>query len=360
MKTHPEKDNSLTERIVKSINSNKRISIFFQLIVFVFLLWVQTISPQSTDSISNADQSKFLSPEKFTYAGERRYTLDGMLPNLKTEIRTTNAAVLGGIYLGTLTWLHFNQANAWWKKDRGKFHFEEDWVFALQVDKAGHFYGGYLFSYVFSEALIASGFSWDEAADWGTVLGIAYQTYIETEDGFAKEWGFSPSDFYADAMGSLFFIAQHYVPALQNVTPKWQYVPSEWIGKPVINRPRTFIDDYNSSTFWWSVNLYNILPQNLKRYWVPWLDLSLGYGADAIDAPIGPSGHPDELASRRYIIGIDYNLVKLLPDGGWFWNWFRQSLNYIKFPSPAIEFQNNATRFHLFYPFRIAIGSFKF
>ena len=326
----------------------------------VFLLCVQTISPQSTDSISNADQSKFLSPEKFTYAGERRYTIDGMLPNLKTEIRTTNAAVLGGIYLGTLTWLHFNQANAWWKKDRGKFHFEEDWVFALQVDKAGHFYGGYLFSYVFSEALIASGFSWDEAADWGTVLGIAYQTYIETEDGFAKEWGFSPSDFYADAMGSLFFIAQHYVPALQNVTPKWQYVPSEWIGKPVINRPRTFIDDYNSSTFWWSVNLYNILPQNLKQYWVPWLDLSLGYGADAIDAPIGPSGHPDQLASRRYLIGIDYNLIKLLPDGGWFWNWFRQSLNYIKFPSPAIEFKNNINTFHLLYPFRISIGSFKF
>jgi hypothetical protein len=283
-----------------------------------------------------------------------------MLPNAKTEIRTTNAAILGGIYLGTLTWLHFNQANAWWKKDRGKFHFEEDWVYALQVDKAGHFYGGYLFSYVFSEALIASGFSWDEAADWGTVLGITYETYIETEDGFAKSWGFSPSDFYADAMGSIFFIAQHYVPALQNVTPKWEYIPSEWIGKPVINRPRTFIDDYNSSTFWWSVNLYNILPQNLKQYWIPWLDLSFGYGADAIDAPIGPSGHPDQLAARRYIIGVDYNLVKLLPDGGWFWNWFRQSLNYIKFPSPTIEFKNNITTFHLLYPFRISIGNFKF
>lgn len=360
MKTCLERNISPSEKIVKSINSSKKIRIFLQILICVILICTRTISPQSTDSTSTPDQSKFLSPDKFTYAGERRYTLDGMLPNAKTEIRTTNAAILGGIYLGTLTWLHFNQANAWWKKDRGKFHFEEDWVYALQVDKAGHFYGGYLFSYVFSEALIASGFSWDEAADWGTVLGITYETYIETEDGFAKSWGFSPSDFYADAMGSIFFIAQHYVPALQNVTPKWEYIPSEWIGKPVINRPRTFIDDYNSSTFWWSVNLYNILPQNLKQYWIPWLDLSFGYGADAIDAPIGPSGHPDQLAARRYIIGVDYNLVKLLPDGGWFWNWFRQSLNYIKFPSPAIEFKNNITTFHLLYPFRISIGSFKF
>ncbi|HSD64417.1 MAG TPA: DUF2279 domain-containing protein [Ignavibacteriaceae bacterium] len=319
--------------------------------------------PQSlNDSSSVPDDvgnSKFLSPEKFTYAGERRYTLDGLLPNVETKLRPATAAVLGGIYIGSLTWLHFHQANAWWSKDRRSFHFEEDWVYALQVDKAGHFYGGYLFSYLLSEGLIGSGFSWDEGTNWGTVLGILYQTYVETEDGFAKDWGFSPSDWYADAAGSLFFIAQHYVPALQNITPKWQYVPSEWTGKPVIERPRTFIDDYNSSTFWWSVNVYNILPQNLKQYWVPWLDFSLGYGADAIDAAV-PGSPPDQLASRRYIIGLDYNLVNLLPDGGWFWNWFRQSLNLIKFPSPAIEFQNNITRFHLFYPFRISIGNFKF
>lgn len=310
--------------------------------------------------INTSDSTKYLSPDKFTYAGERRYTLDGQLPNLKTEIRPTKALIFGGIYLGTLTWLHFHQANAWWSEDRGKFHFEEDWVYGLQVDKAGHFYGGYMISYLMSEGMIASGFSWDDAAIWGTALGIAYQTYVETEDGFAKDWGFSPSDWYADVAGSLFFIAQHYVPALQNITPKWQYVPAEWTGKPVIGRPRTFIDDYNSSTFWWSVNVYNILPDNMKKYWVPWLDISVGYGADAIDAVSTPGGPPDQLATRRYMIGLDYNLVKLLPEGGWFWNWFRQSLNLIKFPSPAIEFKNNVTRFYLMYPFRISLGNLTF
>jgi hypothetical protein len=332
------------------------------LCLFLTIITCRIGFAQNADSLSrDPHSSQFLSPEKFTYAGERRYTLNGELPNLHTEIRPATAVVIGGLYLGTIIGLHFHQANAWWSRDRGKFHFEEDWVYALQVDKAGHFYGGYLISYIMSEGLIASGFSWDDAAVWGTVLGIAYQTYVETEDGFAKYWGFSPSDWYADAAGSIFFLAQHYVPALQNITPKWQYVPTEWTGKPVLSsRPRTFIDDYNSSTFWWSVNIYNILPESMKKYWVPWLDLSFGYGADAIDVAASPGGPPDQLATRRYMIGLDYNLVKLLPEGGWFWNWFRQSLNYIKFPSPAIEFKNNVTRFYLMYPFRISLGDVKF
>ncbi len=337
-------------------------------IISYFLLIIQVISTvsygQSCDSLSGSSHSTpsiYLSADKFTYAGEKRYTLNGLPPNLKTEIRPTSAAILGGIYLGAIAWLHVHQANAWWNKDRGSFHFEEDWVYALQVDKAGHFYGGYLISYLLSEGMIASGFSWDEGTIWGTALGIAYQTYVETEDGFAKSWGFSPSDWYADAAGSLFFLAQHYVPALQNITPKWQYIPTEWTGKPELStRPKTFIDDYNSSTFWWSVNVYNIIPENMKKYWVPWLDISIGYGADAIDAASTTNGPPDQLATRRYMIGLDYNLVKLLPEGGWFWNWFRQSLNYIKFPSPAIEFKNNVTRFYLMYPFRITLGNVTF
>jgi hypothetical protein len=362
LKIISEQNGSLINKAVSWFTSNKKIRFFFFLIIAIFISSDISL-PQNTDSINDTKdltQSKFLPPGKFTYAGQRRYTLDGLLPNLQTEIRPTKAMIFGGIYLGTITWLHIHQANAWWSKDRGKFHFEEDWVYALQVDKAGHFYGGYLISYLMSEGLIASGLSWDDATVWGTVLGIAYQTYVETEDGFAKYWGFSPTDWYADVTGSLFFIAQHYVPALQNITPKWQYVPSEWTGKPVISRPRTFIDDYNSSTFWWSINIYNILPQNLKQYWVPWLDISLGYGADAIDAAASSNGPPDQLATRRFMIGLDYNLVQLLPRGGWFWNWFRQSLNFIKFPSPAIEFKNNVTSFYLMYPFRISIGNLKF
>ncbi len=313
-----------------------------------------------TQMPDSSNQNEFVPLSQFTYAGQRRYTMDGSLPRLNTKIKPLTTSILGGIYIGTLVWLHIHQQNAWWSGQRGNFHFEEDWQSALQVDKAGHAFGGYITSYVMSEGLMASGFSWNEATILGSAFGLAYQTYVETEDGFAKQWGFSPSDWYFDALGPIFFLSQHYVPALQNITPKWQYIPSEWTGEPVINRPRTFIDDYNSSTFWWSLNVYHILPDNLKKYWLPWLNVAVGYGADAVDVKFDPSGPPDQLSQRRYIIGLDYNLVKLLPDGGWFWNWLRQSLNFLKLPSPAIEFTASGTKFKLLYPFRIKFGDIKF
>jgi hypothetical protein len=169
------------------------------------------------------------------------------------------------------------------------------------------------------------------------------------EDGYSKDWGFSPSDWYFDVIGPSFYLAQHYVPALQNIMPKWQYIPTEWTTKSNINRPKTFIDDYNSTTFWYSLNIFNVIPDNLKKYWVPWLNIAVGYGADS-DLKNDPM-HPDWQDTRRFIIGLDYNFVKILPEGGHFWNWFRQTLNYIKFPSPAIQISRGVTKFYLMYPF---------
>jgi hypothetical protein len=302
----------------------------------------------------------FVPLSQFTYAGQQRYTLDGSLPRTVTQIKPTNLAILGGLYLGTFIGLHIYQHNAWWKNQTRGFHFEEDWVSALQADKAGHSYGGYMASYLMSEGLMSSGFSWDAANLWGAIFGCAYQTYVETNDGFAKEWGYSPSDWYFDVLGPLFFLAQHHVEALQNITPKWQYIPTTWYSEPQIGRPATVFDDYNSSSFYWSLNVYNILPEQLKQYWLPWLNIAVGYGANSVDVVTDPNEPPDQLSQRRYIICLDYDLVRLLPAGGEFWNWFRQSLDYIKFPAPSIEFSNGITRFRLFYPFHLHLGSIKF
>lgn len=324
----------------------------------------RSIIPDSSgnrDSIGmKAVPVSFIDPSEFTIAGDRRHTITGELPNNETKIRPVPAAIVGGVYLGTLVYLHFHQQNAWWSGTRGGFHFQEDWVSALQVDKAGHAFGGYIMNYMLTEGLAASGFSWRTSNVLGTVLGLSYQTYIEVEDGFAKDWGFSPSDWAFDALGPIFHLSQHFVPALQNITPKWQYIPSEWTGKPVIMRPRTFIDDYNSSTFWWSVNMYDLLPEKGQKFWPRWLNLAVGYGGDAIDANPDPNGPPDQLSVRRYIVGLDFNLIRLFPDTGGFTDWAKQTLNFIKLPAPAIEFTRGGTRFHLLYPFRISIGDIRF
>jgi hypothetical protein len=310
-----------------------------------------------SNSILNDTLNNYVPLSQFIYAGQERYIMDGSLPRTVTEIKSATLGIVGGVYVGAIIFLHIHQRNAWWSGQRGNFHFEEDWVSALQADKAGHAFGGYFASYVMSEGLMASGFSWDAATLWGGIFGCAYQTYVESEDGFAKKWGFSPSDWYFDAIGPLFFLAQHHVSALQNITPKWQYVPSKWLNEPQIVRPSTFIDDYNSSTFWWSVNVYNLLSEKLKQYWLPWLNIAIGYGADAVDANKDPNQPPDQLSQRRYIVGLDYNLIQLLPPGGTFWNWLRQSLDFIKFPAPALEFTESGTRFRILYPFRFNLGN---
>lgn len=336
-------------------------------IVFLIVISVSGtgISQVQSDSLCNrvdpdSDTSVYIPLWQFTYANDRRFTIDGKLPFKKTSIKPLETAIVGSALAATVIGLHINQQNAWWSGQRRSFHFVEDWQSALQVDKMGHSYGAYIMSYAFSEALIASGFSWDDATIIGAALGLADQTYIETEDGFASDWGFSPTDFYSDAFGSIFFLAQHYVPFLQNFTPKWQYVPSEWTGKPIINRPRNFVDDYNSSTFWWSVDVYNMLPKESKKYWPSWLSIAVGYGGDAIDAVTDPTQPPDQLSERRYIIGLDFNVARLLPEGPSFWNWFRQTLNCVKFPAPSIEFTKSGTRFYLAYPFRINKGGLSF
>ncbi|MFH1052347.1 MAG: hypothetical protein V1779_15610, partial [bacterium] len=219
-------------------------------------------------------------------------------------------------------------------------------------------------SYLLSETLMECGLSYDAATVWGAALGLSYSSYVEVLDGFGENWGFSPSDFYADVVGAAFFVGQHYFPVLQNLTPKFMYFPADWHGDEPRMPHEMFIDDYSSQAFWLSVNVHNLLPEKMKNYWPSWLQLSFGYTVRNIYDVF----HYPELkekyrtitdvkkefvwGSPRYIIALDYDFVKILPDGTGFWNWLRQSLMYFKLPSPAIEFSSSKTRYYLVYPFK--------
>ena len=85
-----------------------------------------------------------------------RVTIDGHVPLVETGVRPVPAAITAAAYLSAFVGLHVYQENAWWKRDRGPFHFEEDWPENLQNDKFGHFYGAYMMSYASREALLES------------------------------------------------------------------------------------------------------------------------------------------------------------------------------------------------------------
>ncbi|MCL5991297.1 MAG: YfiM family protein [Bacteroidetes bacterium] len=316
----------------------------------------------------------FVSREKFIYSDNPRYLIDGTLPNESTKIKLIPSLILGGVYAGVLYAQHVAQMNTIWKQQTN-FRFLEDGRYALWADKAGHIFGCYFTSYLWSETLMLLGFSWDTSTLIGSILGFAYSTYVEILDGFGANWGFSPSDEIANFFGAGFFLAQHYIPYLQNFTPKFIYIPANWHGERRRHPSDMFIDDYSSHTIWMSVNMHNILPKSVKDYWPSWLDLSFGYAVRNLCAPNSPDGYQCDLnraekfydkngnleviGSPKFLIALDYDLVKLLPDDGPVWNWLRQSLNMFKLPSPTLEI-GAVTRFYLMYPFPIKIGNVRF
>ncbi len=307
-------------------------------------------SPDSpaSDTLAGSAQapdtpSRYLAADEFSFAGDQRYLIDGSRPLRETSLRPIPSAIVGGSLAAAIVGLHVHQRNAWWSGQRGDFHIQDDWDYAVQADKVGHFTAGYILSYFTTEGMLTSGFNPEAATIIGSLIGLGYHTYVEIEDGYARDWGFSPSDMAANALGAGFFVLQHYVPALQSFQPKWMWVPTKWTGARPIPHETAVVDDYNASTFWMSIDIHNLLPQSMQASWLPWLNIAVGYAARNV-------GYFPEEPTRHLVIALDYNMVRLLPEGGSFWNWIRQSMNMIKFPAPAIEF-GPTTKFRLLYPF---------
>jgi hypothetical protein len=298
-------------------------------------------------------------PNMLLYERPYRYTFDGSLPQKYTQINPTNAAIYGGAYTALIGGAQIYQYNAFWS-NRVSFRIIEDGDLELLADKGGHMFAGYVMSKLSTDVLLTTGCSEDWATIGGGLMGLGYQFFVEVQDGFGFGWGFSPSDMLANTAGAGLHIAQRYVPGMKYVSMKAEIYPSPWIGERTRPGSVTPIDDYSAWTWWLSLDVHGLLPEAAKPYWPSWLNLAFGYAARNIDSPD---------ASRRFIVSLDYDLEKILPDGAPLWNWFRQYLNLLKLPAPAIEFgfyddlRGNTrplpVRAYIVFPFRIGSVEFK-
>jgi len=308
------------------------------------------------DSIANRrEDSIFIPQSDFKYADNPRVIFLGGTPRNVTEIQPLPTVGLALGYSALVIGLHINQANAWWKDDRGPFHFVEDLQYAKGLDKMGHFFSAYIMSRLAGDLLMECGFNVDAGTAIGAGMGLAYVTYVEVEDGFAKQWGFSPTDAIGNVVGASFYVGQQYIPYLQNFHPRASYVPAEWTGNTTITeRPKTFIDDYNSTAFWLSMNVNNMMPTKWAEYWPDWLMVTVGYGIDNYGRR-NPDGSLEEVHGK-IMLGLDYDLVKIIPRSKiGFINYLIQGLNIIRLPGPTLEFTHEGTRFGLFYPFAVSV-----
>jgi hypothetical protein len=317
-------------------------------------LKTHSVIVQSTRS-TPADTSKYTPAEQFRWADQPRYILGGSRPLRVTDLRPGTLSILGGAYFGVLTALHIYQENTFWRQSTS-FRVRDNWDESLGANYGGHFAGGYFVSYISTEFLLASGVSLKLAPIYGALMGLGYQTYVEVLDGYGINFELSPYEVYSQTLGVAYYLASQYSPFLQNFVPKFNYYPSSWYNQLPKGGSQTPIDDYSAWNFWFSVNIPNLTHGTLKPVWPDWLHLAFGYGARNLDDP----GE-----ARIVTLAFDYDLGKLLPDGSSTWNWFKQSLNFIKLPSPTVEWRfsrygwkNLGTRFYLLYPFRIGTLSF--
>ena len=258
----------------------------------------------------------------------------------QTNIRWGHTAILGGALALTITGVHIYQMNAWWENDRVPFHFVDDNTYALNVDKVGHFLGGAFCSFLAQKSMEWCGFSTGTSVVAGGVLGALFELYVEFEDGFAKNWGFSPGDAYGDLIGAAWPVGQHYIPYMEHFQPKFSYWPSKGVRDGTSDR--IIIDDYDGQTAWMGVHIHGLLPCSWQKYWPSWLGIAVGMSVRGVDGP-------QEDKVRSILLALDYDMTKIIPGDSWFLETFKKALNFLHFPSPAIRISPGYIAYGLYY-----------
>jgi hypothetical protein len=239
--------------------------------------------------------------------------------------------------------------NQLWYAESGKqsFHFFNDNNQWKQMDKAGHFFAAFQFSYATSSLLQWSSVGKRKADIWGTVTGFLILLPIEIMDGFASDYGASAGDLAANATGSAFYLGQSLLWNEVRLYPKFSF---QRTGYPPLRPDGTLgnrwaselLKDYNGQTYWLSVDMDKFLG------FPKWLNLALGYGAHdmvyATDAENSAAGYK---AYRQYYVGIDFDVSHIKTKSKLI-NTSLYLLNLIKLPAPAISFSTNGINFSLF------------
>ena len=251
---------------------------------------------------------------------------------------------------------------AWYSQyPRSGFHFFNDNAEWLQVDKAGHAYGSYIESRASNELWRWSGLPRKQRIWISGLSGIAYETIIETLDGFSSQYGWSWGDFSANLVGSSLFTAQELAWDDQRIKLKFSFHKKNY-GEADLNtranqifgksETERFIKDYNAVTDWVSVDIRSFFPQSKLP---PWLAVAFGYGAEGMfgarsNVAVDKNGivtfdRSDIQRYRQWYISPDIDLSKIRTNKKGL-RFLFVVLSAFKFPAPSLEFSRGNVRGH--------------
>ena len=234
----------------------------------------------------------------------------------------------------------------WWgDKGRG-FHFENDFDYALNLDKLGHFAAGVVIGETFYEGYRWAGASEFQSYLFAGVTALATHIAIDIKDGFAPTWGFSIFDVLSGGIGGFLPMAERYVPLFKYIDLKWSY----WINSNAYyNQDHQasdgiFTDDYVNQTFWLSVKPYRLLPEAARKYYPSWLAIAVGLSID--DGVFTGARNPH----REVYLAFDYDLEAFRPQSR-LARTIVKALNYFKLPAPTIQIYPEF-HWYLLYPIK--------
>jgi len=252
------------------------------------------------------------------------------------------------------TFIALNQA---WYADfpKSDFHFFNDFHEWNQMDKCGHVWTAYQLSRMSSSTWKWAGLNEKTSVLLGSVTGLAYQSIIEVLDGYSSEWGFSWSDMTANVIGVSSFAAQQLGWHDQRIQIKFSYHPYNYPPDQQARADDLFgkgteriLKDYNSQTYWASVNLRSFFPNsNLPK----WLNISFGYGAEGMlggfenkwtDKDGTTITRYDVERLRQFYFAPDIDLTKIKTRSKVLRSIFFV-VNAIKIPAPTISWDSKGT-----------------
>lgn len=223
----------------------------------------------------------------------------------------------------------------WWDSSGNRFHFENDFEYAKNVDKAGHFFSGVLLGEGFYD-----GFRWSGVSEFrsyllaGSMASLVH-VGIDVKDGYSPEWGYSVWDVLAGSLGGFYPMAKRYVPGFQFIDYKFSYWKnSDAYWDQPGDHTGIFTDDYCNQTHWLSFKVNRMLPKVVEPFWPDWLAVAAGL---SVQDTIFRGGAGAKAAKREYYLGLDWDLEGAIKPKTVFAKRVVRYLNYIKLPAPALQ-----------------------
>ena len=243
-------------------------------------------------------------------------------------------------------------SNTWYKNyPHTSFHTFNDNKEWLQVDKVGHGWTAYTTGRISAGMWRWAGLSPGKAALIGGLSGTLYLTVIEFLDAHSAKWGWSWGDMAANVLGSGIFISQELLWQEQRIQYKFSFHHKDY-GEPMLNDRadelfgeswlERMLKDYNAQTYWLSANLKSFCR---KSNLPPWLNVSVGYGADGmfggfqnkwIDVDSGAViDRTDIPRVRQFYLAPDIDFTRIKTNKKWLRTVFF-CLNAFKCPAPTL------------------------